>query len=133
MKKNNEPMTIDVSFSEGTQITASFNEFSIHYDQPISSGGEGRHPNPFEHFLASLASCSGYYAKAYCDARDIPTKGMALRVVFSRLDDPATSDIELKLPEGFPEKEREGIRRAVDKCAVKKMVLNPPRFSLKLI
>ena len=133
MKKNNEPMTIDVSFSKGAQITASFNDFSIHYDQSVSSGGEGRYPNPFEHFLASLASCSAYYAKAYCDARNIPINGMELRAVFSRLDEPPTYAIELKLPEGFPEKEREGIQRAVDKCAVKKMVLNPPHFSLKLV
>lgn len=133
MKKNNDPIAIDVSFSEGAQITASINDFSIHYDQPVSSGGEGRYPNPFEHFLASLASCSAYYAKAYCEARDIPIKGMELRAVFSRAEDPITYNIELKLPEGFPEKERAGIQRAVDKCTVKKMVLNPPVFSLKLV
>lgn len=133
MNKKNEPMRMDVSFSEGTQITVSLNEFSIPYDLPISSGGQGHYPTPVEHFLASLASCSGYYAKTYCDARDISTKGMKLSVTFSRFEDPATYDIELTLPENFPEKEREGIQRAVDKCTVKKMVLNPPRFSLKLV
>ena len=38
--------------------------------------------------------------------------------------------IVLDLPEGFPEKYRAAIERAVDHCAVKKHILEPPRFEL---
>jgi ribosomal protein S12 methylthiotransferase accessory factor len=34
----------------------------------------------------------------------------------------------LRLPAGFPDKYREGIVRAMELCAVKKHIQNPPEF-----
>jgi ribosomal protein S12 methylthiotransferase accessory factor len=40
--------------------------------------------------------------------------------------------IAVQLPAGFPEKYRGAIERAIDHCAVKKHILEPPRFELRL-
>ena len=39
-------------------------------------------------------------------------------------------EARLRLPSGFPEKYREAIGRAVDQCAVKKHMIEPPAFEL---
>ena len=41
--------------------------------------------------------------------------------------------IDLKLPEGFPEKYRAAILRAADQCAVKKAILDPPRLDVRAV
>jgi ribosomal protein S12 methylthiotransferase accessory factor len=39
--------------------------------------------------------------------------------------------LQITLPDGFPEKHREAVIRAVDLCAVKKHILNPPAFEIR--
>ena len=43
----------------------------------------------------------------------------------------AVSPAGFQLPEGFPEKHREGVIRAADLCAVKKHILQPPAFEVR--
>jgi putative redox protein len=38
--------------------------------------------------------------------------------------------IELELPARFPEKYRDALERAVDQCAVKKHIVEPPKFEI---
>lgn len=40
----------------------------------------------------------------------------------------ATIRIDVRLPEGFPDKYIPAVRRAVDQCAVKRHILEPPEF-----
>ena len=40
--------------------------------------------------------------------------------------------VELQLPPGFPTKYRRAILRAVDQCAVKRHILEPPEFVVAL-
>ena len=44
----------------------------------------------------------------------------------------STMTIALQLPEGFPEKYNEAIHRAIDHCAVKRALSEPPEFVFKL-
>ena len=41
-------------------------------------------------------------------------------------------EVELILPEGFPEKYRGAIVKAMDQCVVKQHILNPPEFEITL-
>lgn len=38
--------------------------------------------------------------------------------------------LEIELPAGFPEKYREAMIRSVDQCAVKRHIVDPPRFEV---
>ena len=41
--------------------------------------------------------------------------------------------IDVHLPEGFPEKYLTSIRRAVDQCAVKKALFDPPELEVRTL
>ncbi len=128
--------TMTVIFPGGKRVDAEYNGFTFRTDQSPRSGGEGSAPQPFELVLASIATCAGIYVKGYCDARGIATDGLGLKMHIER--DPERQRIarlvlEIKLPEGFPEKHREAVIRAADLCAVKKHILEPPAFEVRTV
>ena len=128
--------TMIVTFPGGKRVDAEYGGYTIHTDQPPQGGGEGTAPPPFDLFLASIATCAGIYVKGYCDSRAIPTEGLGLQMRIEREPEKhrvARLVLEIKLPEGFPEKHREAVIRAADLCAVKKHVLNPPAFEVRTV
>lgn len=127
-------MKMQVTFPGGARVDAGFQGFEVHTDQPEKSGGEGSAPAPFDLFLASLGTCAGYYALRFCQSRDLDTEGLELTLETVR--DPATRRLstlrlDLRLPEDFPEKYRSAIARAMDQCAVKKVLEDPPAFEVR--
>ena len=109
----------------------------IKTDQPLSSGGEGRAPSPFDYFLASIGTCAGVYALSFCQQRGIDTEGMYLtqRVEFKTEDGKsrlASVAIEITLPPDFPEKYHNAIVKTAELCAVKKAITAPPEFAITI-
>jgi putative redox protein len=136
MTEKTETSTMTVSFPGGKRVDAEYGGLTVRTDQPPQAGGEGTAPAPFDLFLASIATCAGIYVKGYCDARGIGTEGLGLEMRIER--DPeqrmvARLALEIRLPEGFPEKHREGVVRAADLCAVKKHILHPPAFEIRTV
>lgn len=125
--------TIDVSFPGGKKVAAHTGGMTIPTDQPVEDGGDGSAPPPFALFLASIATCAGYYALQFCLSRDIPTEGMSCRMVLTFDENVrryTAVRIALKLPAGFPDKYRVAIVRAMESCSVKKHILQPPSFDI---
>jgi len=123
---------IETSFPGGLRVDAAVRGFRVSTDQPATVGGTDTAPSPFDLFLASMATCAGYYAQQFCRQRELPTEGLALALEPHR--DPETGRleeirVEVELPEDFPEKYRAAIVRAVDRCAVKRVLLDPPRLT----
>jgi ribosomal protein S12 methylthiotransferase accessory factor len=126
---------MQVRFPGGRQVLASYNGFEIATDQSKDSGGEASAPEPFDLFLASLATCAGYYVLRFCEQREIPTDGIELvqrweRDASRRI---ATVSIDIKVPEGFPEKYHKALERAAHQCSVKKTILDPPEFVVQTV
>jgi len=124
---------IVVTFPENLKVEAQVNEFSIVTDQPEKSGGDGSAPSPFGLFTASIATCAGYFAVKFCRARKLDTAGMRLVLRYAWDEKEKRyphMEMELQLPSGFPEKYREAIVRAMDQCSVKKLILDPPSFTI---
>lgn len=124
-------MTIRVHFSGGKRVDAEVGKHVIHTDQSPEHGGEGTAPEPFDLFLSSLATCAGLYVLGFCQARKIPTEGIGL-VQHHRFD--ATGqrleaiDLEILLPDNFPEKYRTAVVNAAAACKVKKALQASPAF-----
>jgi len=120
--------SLRVMFPGGKRVDAHFDGFVVHTDQPIEHGGEGSAPEPFMLFLASLASCAGYYVLAFCHARDLSTKDVHVDLVADSEPTGRLSRVQLHvdLPPTFPEKYVDGVRRAAESCKVKKALLDPP-------
>lgn len=128
--------SIQVSFTGGKRIQAKIGDYTIETDQPLKYGGDASAPAPFDLFLASLATCAGIYAWNFCESRKLSTEGMDLRM--DCVNDEKKKMIvkvtfRLTLPDGFPEKYRSGIVRAMELCAVKRHMMDTPEFSFDLV
>jgi ribosomal protein S12 methylthiotransferase accessory factor len=122
----------EVTFPGGVRVDATFRGNTVHTDQPAPYG-ENTAMAPFDLFMASIATCAGYYALRFCQERSISIEGMGLSLDFER--DPEKKRISkvritLTTPAGFPEKYEAAIVRAMDQCAVKKAIVDPPEFDL---
>ena len=51
--------TMIVTFPGGKRVDAEYDGFTIKTDQSPKGGGEGSAPQPFDLFLASIATCAG--------------------------------------------------------------------------
>ena len=126
-------MHIDVTFPGGMTVNAHLLGHTVQTDQPVEKGGGGLHPAPFDLFLASIATCMGIYALHFCQRRRVGTEDLSLALETER--DPESKQIHLirvalRLPAGFPPKYLPAIERALDQCAVKRHMINPPEFQL---
>lgn len=129
-------MKFEVSFPGGMKVDAAFRGHTLHTDQPAEAGGTDTALAPFDLFLGSLVTCAGFYAMRFCQQRDIPVEGLGVTLEAIREPDAKKLGkirIELTLPEQFPEKYHEAILRAVDHCAVKRAVLDPPEFEIAMM
>ena len=129
-------MRMEISFPGGTAVDARFKGHTVRTDQPERAGGRDTGPSPFDLFLASLATCTGYYAARFCELKGIDPRRLSLSLETVR--DPERKRlgkvrVEIELPPDFPEKYRKAIVRAADQCAVKRHILEPPELEVVAI
>ena len=89
-------------------------------DQPPDNGGDDSGMTPPEFLLVSLATCAGYYAAQYLNARKLPTKGLKVTVTAEKALHPAHLDsfqIEVHTGE-LDEHHTAGVLRAVKSCLI---------------
>jgi ribosomal protein S12 methylthiotransferase accessory factor len=124
----NNQMT--VSFPGGRQVAAHYNGFAILTDQGTDSGGDGAAPEPYDLFLASIATCAGYYVLRFCSERNLPVDGLKVVQSWQRDERKRLSHIllQIEVPPEFPEKYRPALVRAADICAVKRTLQDPPEI-----
>ena len=125
-------MEISVSMLEGQKQSAKFGDLEVISDQSVNAGGNAEHPEPFDYFLVSMVLCAGFYARKFCEQRDISTQGMTLTQNNENVDDNGKKlfSIEINLPEGFPDKYTKALIAAVNTCTVKKVIQAVPEFSV---
>jgi len=125
---------LNVEFPGGLRVDAKLsNNQVIKTDQPIMAGGEGSAPSPFELFLGSIATCAGIYALGFCNSKGISTEGMSISMDLEKNQETgliSKVNMDLKLPEGFPEKYKKAIINSMELCAVKKHLQQPPEFDI---
>lgn len=128
-------MDLRITFPGQKRVDASFDGFTVHTDQPVSGGGEGSAPGPFDLYIASLGACAGIYVLGFCQARQIATEGLVLAQHVDFDPDthlPTKVSIDVHLPPGFPEKYRAAILRTAEQCKVKKSLAAPPEIRVAL-
>ena len=125
---------MQVSFPGGVTVAATFRDHSVVTDQPAPVGSDTA-MSPFDLFIASIATCMGFYALRFCQKRELTTEGLDLalnQVRDSSGKRVAKIEVEITTPQGFPEKYREALLRAVELCAVKRHLQEPPEFDVSL-
>jgi ribosomal protein S12 methylthiotransferase accessory factor len=126
-------MEMQVHFPDNLRVDAEYKGFTIQTDQPVTGGGDGSAPAPFDLFIASLGTCAGIFMLSFMKQRGIDPQGSGVTLTTER--DSATGmigkiDFDLRLPPGFPEKYEAAIVRAVDQCSVKRHIHTPPAFTV---
>ncbi len=128
--------SMDVIFPGGKRVNASYKGFVIETDQSKEHGGDATYPEPFDLFLASLATCAGIYVLGFCQKRDIPTDGLRLTQAWDRDEKTnriTTLRITIEVPPEFPEKYHSALERVASKCTVKKTIEEPPEFQVETV
>ncbi len=124
---------IRVSFGEGLKVNAEIKGFVLQTDQPVSQGGGGAFPAPFDLFLGSVATCAGFYVLAFCRERQIPVDDIDVTMAVEKGETSKMIEkitITIGLPPSFPEKYKPIVVRAVDQCTVKVHIQKAPRFEI---
>ena len=129
-------MDMEISFPGGKRVEATYGGFTIQTDQPVADGGSGSAPSPFDLFLASIGTCTGFYVLSFCLRNNIPTDNIRLTAHFQR--NPGTHLVEnvridIHVPKDFPEKYKNAVVKAADLCSVKRHLQNPPTIDIKLV
>ena len=122
-------MEMIIDFPSGSRVDAHFGKFTVATDQPPVASA----PTPFAVFLSSIGTCAGIYVLGFCQQRGIPTDGV--RIVQRVFSNPLTHmvdkiDLEIQVPNSFPDKYRDSLIRSAELCAVKKHLENPPSFEI---
>jgi putative redox protein len=129
-------MDMQIRFPGGKAVEALFNGFTVKTDQPVIDGGSGSAPSPFDLFLASIGTCTGYYVLSFCQKNNIPTEKMTLSGRFLR--NPLTHlvetiQIDIHVPKDFPEKYTKAVIKAAEVCTVKRHLERPPRIDINVL
>lgn len=128
-------MEIRVQNPTGMRLEAQLGEFTVATDQPEADGGAKSAPSPFDLFLASLATCAGYYVLAFCKQRRLPTDGISVTMCNDWNDTRHLAEkisLDINLPVDFPAKYHKAVVRAAGMCTVKRHLENPPVFDLRI-
>ena len=103
-------------------------------DQPAGNGGADEGMSPPEFLLASLATCAGYYAAQYLNARKLPAVDLRVRVTAEKETQPArlaSFRITVVAP-GLEERHQEGVLRAVKSCLIHNTLLSAPEVEVEM-
>jgi putative redox protein len=129
-------MDMQIYFPAGKRVYADYSGFTIETDQPARGGGDDSAPAPFDLFLASIGTCAGIYALGFMQQRGIDPEGskLTMRTHFdSEVGLIDKIDLELELPADFPDKYRDAVVNAMNLCAVKKHLHQPPSFEITTV
>ncbi len=122
-------MEMIIDFPGAARVDAHFAGLTVATDQPPAASA----PTPFALFLASIGTCAGIYVVTFCQQRGIPTDDIRIRQRVHT--DPVSRmvgqiDLEIEVPDTFPEKYRDSLIRSAELCAVKKHLEKPPTFNV---
>jgi len=124
-------MDMKITFPGGSKVDAEYKGFTIKSDQPISGGGDSSAPAPFDMFLASIATCAGIYVLRFVEQRGMAAKDFELSMRTEKDSEKRMLSkiiFEVKAPDTFPAKYTNALIRAINLCAVKKHMHDPPEF-----
>ena len=125
-------MNMEIKIEGNKKISAEINGQTIMTDQPVQAGGEDSAPSPFDLFLASIGTCAGIYVKNFCDQRGLSADNIKIIQKLGydrnkRLID--RIDLEIQLPDDFPEKYREAVVKSANLCTVKRHLQDAPEIN----
>lgn len=115
--------TLAVETGEGTFGTSvRMGPYSLTADEPVSAGGLGAGPNPYDLLMAALAACTTMTVRLYADRKGMALERVEARVQqVSRRSAGAAQDAferELELVGALTDDERARLLTIAERCPV---------------
>ena len=127
-------MEVVAEYNGGTRFAVAARGHRAICDQPPDNGGADSGMTPPEFLLASLATCAGFYAAQYLNARQLPAQGLRVTVAAEKALHPArlaAFHIEVHTGELDPRHEA-GLLRAVKSCLIHATLGAPPAIDIAI-
>lgn len=123
-------MELKVTLEGNKKVSTKIGDHVIMTDQPEKNGGSNSAPAPYDLFLASIATCAGFYVQSYCDNKDLDASGIEISLTVKRDDKQAINGFitTIHVPETIPEKLHGALKKVAQQCAVKKTIMTNPEF-----
>ena len=128
-------MEVKVTHLDQVKFSIQSRSHAILCDQPAENGGEDSGMTPPELLLASLGSCTAFYAVQYLKTRKLAESGVEVSVTSEKLKSPARLGnfrIQVSCPVPLTEEHSEGLMRSVKHCLVHNTLLSPPEIAIEL-
>lgn len=124
-------MELKITLGDGKKVSTQIAGHVITTDQPSKYGGDDSAPSPYDLFLASIATCAGFFVQSYCNNKGIDSTGIDLTMTTRQ--DPKTKKVigfvtTIHLPPSVPAEAHAALRRAAAQCTVKKTIMGQPEF-----
>jgi putative redox protein len=110
-------------------------EHTITVDQPVEVGGADVGPTPTELFVASLASCVGFYVRRYLRRHHVDATGLVVTTSYRMGANPArvaAVDMEIHLSAELPSQRRAGLLAQARHCTVHNSITHTPDIAITL-
>ena len=128
-------MELKVNLEGGKRVSTHIGDHLIMTDQPEKNGGTNEAPAPYDLFLASIATCAGFYIQSYCDNKNIDSTGIEITLNVTRDEKQSINGFitTIHVPEDIPEKYHNTLKKVAAQCAVKKTIMNNPQFVVETV
>ncbi len=128
-------MALKVTLDSGKLVSTQVGDHLIVTDQPEKQGGTNSAPAPYDLFLASIATCAGFYVQSYCENKNIDPSGIEITLDVTRNEKKSINGFvtTIHLPVEMPEKLHAVLKKVAAQCAVKKTIMNNPAFTVETV
>jgi len=127
---------VDVWHEFGDRFVIDIRGHELWVDQPVGDGGGDLGPTPTELFVASLASCAGFYAGRFLRRHGLSPDGLRVACRFDMAEDrPArVRSITLAVSVGaaLSPSQREALQRVVEHCTVHNSIRLSPEIGIEV-
>ncbi len=110
---------------KGYEHEIEIREHRLISDEPEESGGTDRGPKPTELLAASLASCTAITIEMYADRKgwDLGQVEVSADFTEATADTAAKFEVDIKLPAGLTDEQRDRILTIARKCPVHRALM----------
>ena len=128
-------MEVAIQYLGESRFSAQARGHTIIADQPYDNGGTDTAMAPSELLLASLGTCTGYYAAQYLRARDLPAEGLKLTVRAEKGAQPARfSEFQVTVSVAdLEERHADALLRAIKACMVHHTLQHQPHVRFEVL